>query len=75
MLNNTSSNNIAVDLILKTLYLKMLERQQKYHQLRCFSYIVNLYVQAFLLGKKADTILKELKLAYSRYDFKSIVKI
>jgi hypothetical protein len=29
MLNNALSNNTAVDLILKTLYLKILEKQQK----------------------------------------------
>ena len=75
MFNNISSNNIAVDLILKILYLKILKKQWKCRQLRYLGYIVNLYIQAFLLGKKADTILKELKLAYSRYDFNSIIKI
>ena len=75
MLDNASSNNTAVDLILKTLYLKMLEKQRKRRRLRYLSYIVNLCAQAFLLGKKADTILEELKLAYSRHDFKLIAKI
>jgi len=75
MLDNTSSNNMAVDLILKTLYLKILKKQQKHCQLWCLSYIVNLYAQAFLLGKKADTTLEELKLAYSRHNFKLIAKI
>ena len=31
ILNNTLSNNTAVDLILKILYLKMSEKQQKYY--------------------------------------------
>ena len=75
MLDNTSSNNTAVNLILKTLYPKILEKQRKCRQLRCFSHIVNLYMQAFLLGKKVDTTLKELELAYSRHDFKSIAEI
>ena len=37
--------------------------------------MVNLAAQAFLLGKKADTTLEELELAYSRHDFELIAKI
>jgi len=75
MLNNAFNNDTAINLILRILYLKMLEKQQKRCWLRCLSYIVNLAAQAFLLGKKANTILEELELAYSRHDFKFIVKI
>jgi hypothetical protein len=41
MLDNVLSNNIAINLILKTLYFKITEKQQKYYQLQCLSYIVN----------------------------------
>ena len=75
MLNNMLSNNTAVDLILKTLYPKMSEKQWKCHQLWCLGHVVNLCVQVFLLGKKADTTLEELELAYTRHNFESIAKI
>ena len=75
MLDNASSNDTAVDLILKTLYPKMSEKQRKRRRLRCLGHVVNLCAQAFLLGKKADTTLEELELAYSRHDFESIAKI
>lgn len=75
VLDNVSSNDIAVDLILRTLYPQMIERQRKCCRLRCLGYVVNLAAQAFLLGKAADTTLEELKLAYSRWDFNAIVMI
>ena len=75
MLDNILSNNMAVNLILKTLYPNILVKQRKQYWLQCFSYIVNLYMQAFLLGKKVDITLEELKLAYSRYNFKLITKL
>jgi len=75
MLNNALSNDTAVDLILKTLYPKMSEKQRKRCRLRYLGHVVNLAAQAFLLGKKADTTLEELELAYSRHDFNLITKI
>ncbi|OCK88195.1 uncharacterized protein K441DRAFT_589943, partial [Cenococcum geophilum 1.58] len=42
MLNNALSNDIAVNLILKTLYIKMSVKQRKRYELQCLSYIVNL---------------------------------
>ena len=75
MLDNASSNDTAVDLIMRTLYPKMSEKQQKRRRLRCLGHVVNLAAQAFLLGKKADTTLEELELAYSRHDFELIAKI
>jgi hypothetical protein len=75
VLNNASSNNIAVNLILKTLYPQITAKQQKRRRIRCLSHIVNLAAQAFLLGKAADTTLEELELAYSRQDFNTITAI
>ena len=75
MLDNASSNDTAVDLIMRTLYPKMSEKQRKRRRLRCLGHVVNLAAQAFLLGKKADTTLEELELAYSRHDFELIAKI
>jgi hypothetical protein len=42
MLDNASSNDTAVDLILKTLYPKMTEKQRKRRRLRCLGHVVNL---------------------------------
>ena len=75
MLNNALSNDTAVDLILKTLYPKITEKQRKRCRLWCLGYIVNLAAQAFLLGRAADTTLEELELAYSRQDFEAIKNI
>ena len=75
VLDNASSNDTAVDLILRTLYPQMTERQRKRRRLRCLGHVVNLAAQAFLLGKTADTTLEELKLAYSRRDFNTIAMI
>ena len=75
MLDNASSNNIAVDLILKTLYPQITAKQRKRRRIRCLSHVVNLATQAFLLGKTADTTLEELELAYSRQDFDAIAAI
>ena len=75
MLDNASSNDTAVDLILKTLYPNMSVKQRKRRRLRCLGHVVNLCAQAFLLGEKADTTLEELELAYSRHDFESIAKL
>jgi len=75
MLDNASSNDTAVDIILKTLYPRMSAKQRKRHRLRCLGHVVNLCAQAFLLGKKADTTLEELESAYKKQDFESIARI
>jgi hypothetical protein len=75
MLDNASSNDTAVDLILQTLYPNMSEKQRKRRRLRCLAHVVNLAAQAFLLGKRSDTTLEELQLAYSRHDFEAIANI
>lgn len=59
MLDNASSKDKAVDLILRTLYPKMSEKQRKRRRLRCLAHVVNLAAWAFLLGKKADITLEE----------------
>jgi len=66
MLDNATSNDVAVDLILKTLYPKMSVKQRRRRRLRCLGHVVNLCAQAFLLGKKAKLTLEELESAYSK---------
>ena len=75
VLNNALSNNIAVDLILRTLYPQIIDRQRKRRRLRYLGHVVNLAAQAFLLGKTTDTTLEELELAYGRRDFEAIAII
>ena len=65
VLDNASSNDTAVDLILRTLYPQITERQWKCYYLWCLGHVVNLAAQAFFLGKTVDTTLEELELAYS----------
>ena len=47
-------------------------KKQKAHWLCYFSYIINLYAQAFIIGVNAKNIYKELAAAYYNQDFKKI---
>ena len=47
MLDNVSSNDTAVDLILKMLCPKMSEKQRKRRRLRCLGHVVNLCAYSF----------------------------
>jgi hypothetical protein len=64
MADNATSNDTCIDAVLKTLYPHMTATQQKRRRLRCFGHIVNLCAQAFLIGKDADKVSKELDTAY-----------
>lgn len=75
MVDNASSNDVAIDLVLRKLYPKMSEKQRKRRRLRCLGHVVNLCAQAFLLGKKAEKTLEEIQFAYTRHDFEAIGNI
>lgn len=64
MLDNASSNDVAVDLILRTLYPNMPLKKRRSRRLRCLGHVVNLGAQAFLLGRKSEETLDELQLAH-----------
>ncbi|XP_044721908.1 restless-like transposase [Hirsutella rhossiliensis] len=51
MLDNASSNDTAVEFILKELCPWMKPQQRRHRRLRCLGHIVNLCCQAFLMGR------------------------
>jgi hypothetical protein len=60
VLDNASSNDVAVDRILHILYPEMSEEARKRRRLRCLAHVTNLVAKAFYLGPKADDIVTEL---------------
>ena len=75
ILDNVSSNDTCVDLVLRRLYPWMNAKQRLRRRLRCLGHIINLSAQAFLLGKKSQETLEQLELAHHRHDFDAIVKV
>jgi hypothetical protein len=75
MANNADLNDTCVDAILRALYLNMSPKKQKARRLRCFGHIVNLYIQAFIVGKDTEKVCKELATAYREIDFKKVDKL
>lgn len=75
ILDNASSNDTCVDLVLRKLYPWMNAKQRLRRRLRCLGHIINLAAQAFLLGKQSQETLEQLELAYHRHDFDAIAKM
>ena len=75
VLDNASANDTCVDIILRTLYPKMSQKQRRRRRLRCLGHVVNIAAQAFLLGKGAEKTLDELEIAFLRQDFQKIADI
>jgi hypothetical protein len=73
--NNASLNDTCIDLVLQIFYSNMSKKQRFQRRLRCFSHIVNLCAQAFIMGKDAEKICKDLKTAYREKDLKRIDKL
>jgi hypothetical protein len=63
-LDNASTNDVCVDLVLHKLYPGMNVKQRRRRRLRCLGHVINLAAQAFLFGKKSQETLDELDLAY-----------
>jgi len=72
MADNASSNDTCIDAVLQALYSNMSVKQRKRRRLRCFGHIINLCTQAFLIGKDAEKVCKELDTAYHEGDLKKI---
>ncbi|KAL6405977.1 HAT domain-containing protein [Ilyonectria robusta] len=64
MSDNASANDVCVDSVLRAVYPRMSDKQRKRRRLRCFGHIVNLCAQAFLIGKDAEKVCKDLDAAY-----------
>jgi hypothetical protein len=75
ILDNASTNDVCVDLILRKLYPRMNAKQRRRRRLRCLGHVINLAAQAFLFGRKSQEALEELDLAYRRHDFDAIAKV
>ena len=72
MADNASSNDTCIDAILRAIYPNMSDKQRRRRRLRCFGHIVNLCAQAFLIGKDAERVCKDLDSAYHEGDLKKI---
>ena len=72
MADNADSNDTCIDAILRALYPNMSPKKRKVRRLRCFGHIVNLCAQAFIVGKDAEKVCKELATAYREMDFKKV---
>ena len=75
VLDNVSSNDVAVDHILRSLYPDMTAAARKRRRLRCLAHVINLVAKAFLLGPKADDVSDELFLAQRNCDFQKMAEI
>ena len=68
ILDNASSNDVAVDIILSKLYRDMDEKARKRRRLRCLAHVTNLVAKAFLMGPKGEEMTDELLLAQHHED-------
>lgn len=75
MLDNASSNDTAVNFILKKLCPWMEVKQRRYRRLRCLGHIINLYCQAFLMGRNSERYLAKLEKHYQRGDYAKIEEL
>ncbi|KAG7423549.1 hypothetical protein Forpi1262_v009600 [Fusarium oxysporum f. sp. raphani] len=75
MLDNASSNDIAVGFILKELCPWMDSKQRRHRRLRCLGHIVNLCCQAFLMGRNCEKYLAKLEKHYQRGDYAKVEEL
>lgn len=72
MLDNASSNDNAVEFILKKLCPWMKSKQRRHRRLRCFGHIVNRCCQAFLMSRNCESYLAKLEKHYQRGDYAKV---
>ena len=75
MLDNASSNDTAVEFILKELCPWMDSKQRRHRRLRCLGHIVNLCCQAFLMGRNCEKHLAKLEKHYQRGDYAKVEEL
>ena len=75
MADNVELNNTCINAILCTLYLNILTKICKRCQLYCFSYIINLCAQAFIIRSNIEGVCKELTTAYYKMDLKKVKEL
>jgi hypothetical protein len=72
MADNADNNDTCVDIMLQELSPPMTAKQRKKRRLRCAGHIVNLCAHAFLMGKDAEKIAKEMDTALREGDLKKV---
>jgi hAT family protein len=75
MLDNASSNDTAVEFILKELSPWMKPKQRRQRRLRCLGHIINLCCQAFLMGRNCEKHLAKLEKHYQRGDYAKVEEL
>jgi hypothetical protein len=75
MLDNASSNDAAVEHILRELCPWMTPRQRRHRRLRCLGHIINLCCQAFLMGRDCEKYLAKLEKHYQRGDYAKVEEL
>ena len=75
MLDNASSNDIAVEFILKELCPWMKSKQSRHRRLRCLGHIINLCCQAFLMGRNCEKYLAKLEKHYQRGNYTEVEEL
>lgn len=75
MLDNASSNDAAVEFILKELCPWMDAKQRRHRRLRCLGHIINLCCQAFLMGRNCEKYLAKLEKHHLRGDYAKVEEL
>jgi hypothetical protein len=75
MLDNASSNDTAVEFILKELCPWMKSKQRRHRRLRCLGHIINLCCQAFLMGRNCERYLAKLEKHYQRGNYTEVEEL
>ncbi|PWI65082.1 hypothetical protein PCL_07381 [Purpureocillium lilacinum] len=75
ILDNASSNDHAVELILKELCSLMNSKQRRHRRLRCLGHIINLCCQAFLMGRNCEKYPAKLEKHYQRGDYAKVEEL
>jgi hypothetical protein len=70
--DNADNNDVCVDILFQELFPSMTANQRKKRRLRCAGHIINLCAHAFLMGKDAEKIAKEMDTALREGDLKKV---
>ena len=70
--DNASSNDTCVSYVLRKQNQRITKKQIARRRIRCLGHVINLCAQAFLIGKDAEKVCKQLESALKDGDFKKI---
>jgi len=72
MADNAENNDACIDILFQELFPSMTAKQRKRYRLRCAGHIINLCAHAFLMGKDAEKIAREMDTALREGDLKKV---